>query len=199
MKIIKRNSDNVVIYAGEALTLDSRASNGEWVDANASTATHTLIDGVTLPADFMGGQHTFDGAWAYTVAGQAAADSVLAAKKSAWFKAIDAAAIAVYDRPTTLGDEYKGREAEAISYQASGYTGTVPPRIEGFATPAGLTAQAATDLILTQAAKLRGALASIADLRMQKYAVNRAATEGDALAVYIQAMTSIAAIAAALG
>jgi hypothetical protein len=199
MKIIKRNSDNVVIYAGEDLTLDTRASNGEWVDASASTATHALIDGMTLPADWAGGAYTYNGAWAYTTSGQAYADVVLSMKKTAWFKAIDAAAIAVYDRPTTLGDEYKEREAEATAFRAAGYTGTVPPRIAGFATPANMTPQAATDLILSQAAQLRGALAQIADLRMQKYAVKNAASETASQAVYTQTMNSIAAIAAALG
>jgi len=114
-------------------------------------------------------------------------------------KAIDAAVMAIYDKPTTLGDEYKAREADAIAYKAAGYTGTVPARVAGFATPAGMTATAATDLILAQATQLRGALASLADLRMQKYLVARAATEAEAQAAYTSAMTAIAAIAAALG
>ena len=114
-------------------------------------------------------------------------------------RAIDAAVMAIYDRPATLGDEYKAREADAIAYKAAGYTGTVPARVDGFATPAGMTAKAATDLILGQAAQLRGALAQLSDLRMQKYAVNRAATEAAALAVYNSAMATIAGIAAALG
>jgi hypothetical protein len=120
-------------------------------------------------------------------------------QKPDWSKAIDVAVIAVYDRPSTLSDEYKEREAEAIAYKAAGYTGTVPPRVDGFATPAGLTAQAATDLILSQAAKLRAALATLADLRMQKYAVLRASTESDAFTIYTQTMAGIAAIASSLG
>ena len=84
MKIIKRNSDNIVIYAGDTLTLDTKASNGEWQDLNANTTTHTLLEGGTLPADFMGGQYThIAGVWAYTTAGQAAADAVLATLKTA--------------------------------------------------------------------------------------------------------------------
>ena len=199
MKIIKRKSDNVVIYAGDALTLDTQASNGEWVDAGTNSTMHTLIDGVSLPADWAGGQYTnIGGAWAYTLSGQATADFALTVKKSAWSKAIDAAVMTIYNKPATLGDEYKAREADAAAYKAAGYAGTVPARVVGFSTPAGMTAQAATDLILGQAAQLRSALAQLSDLRMQKYAVNRAATEAAALTVYSSAMATIAGIAAAL-
>jgi hypothetical protein len=111
---------------------------------------------------------------------------------------IDKAVIAVYEKPTVLGDEYKLRESEAAAYKAAGYTGTVPDLISGFATPAMMSPQAATDLILSQAAQLRGALKQLGNLRMQKYAVTAAATDELAKATFDSTMSSITAIAAAL-
>lgn len=111
---------------------------------------------------------------------------------------IDKAVISVYEKPTVLGDEYKLREAEAEAYKASGYTGTVPDLISGFATPAMMSPQAATDLILYQAAQLRGALKQLGNLRMQKYAVTAAATDELAQATFDSTMSSISAIATAL-
>ncbi len=113
-------------------------------------------------------------------------------------KAIDKAVIAVYEKPTVLGDEYKLRESEAEAYKAAGYTGTVPELIAGFATPAMMSPQAATDLILYQAAQLRGALKQLGNLRMQKYAVSAAATDELAQATFDSTMSSISAIATAL-
>ena len=84
MKIIKRNTDNIVLYAGDSLTLDTRATNGEWQDLNANSTTHTLIDSVNLPADFTGGYYTYiAGVWALTASGQAAVDAILSTLKTA--------------------------------------------------------------------------------------------------------------------
>ncbi|PHX98298.1 MAG: hypothetical protein CK529_13675 [Rhodospirillaceae bacterium] len=114
-------------------------------------------------------------------------------------KQIDAAVLAIYDRPMALSKEYEAREKAAADYKAAGYTGTVPARLAGFATPAGMTATAAADLILSQAARLRGALDSLSDLRMRKYEVQRATTEADARSVHAAIMAQIAAVAASLG
>lgn len=114
-------------------------------------------------------------------------------------KAIDKAVIAVYEKPTILGDEYKLREAGAASYKAANYTGDVPTLVAGFATAAGLTPRAATDLILSQSAQLRGALEQLGNLRMQKYAVATAANDEAAKATYESTLSSISSIAAAIG
>ncbi len=119
---------------------------------------------------------------------------------------IDAAVIAIYDKPVLLSKEYEQREAQAQAYKDAGYVGDVPPRVAGFAMPAGLTAQAATDLILQQAAQLRGALDSLSDLRMQKYVVTKrdaltgeyVATDAEAQASADFTLSQIAAIAADL-
>lgn len=111
---------------------------------------------------------------------------------------IDAAVEAIYERPTRLSEEYKQREAQAQAYKNAGYAGAVPARVAGFATPAGMTAQAATDLILQQAAQLRGALDQLSDLRMRKYLVTRAATDTEAQVEFDATMAAIEAIAASL-
>ena len=113
-------------------------------------------------------------------------------------KSIDKAVIAVYEKPTVLGDEYKLREAGAEAYKAANYTGTVPELVSGFATPAQMTPREATDLIIAQSAQLRGALKQLGNLRMQKYAVSAAVTDEQAKAVFDSTMASIAAIAAGI-
>lgn len=112
--------------------------------------------------------------------------------------AIDSAVIAIYSRPTALAEEYKLREAGAVAYKSAEYTGVVPARVAAFAVSAGMTAEAATNLILAQSQQFRAALGQLSDLRMQKYAVMRAETDLDAKNLYDSVMTDIAAIAAAL-
>lgn len=114
-------------------------------------------------------------------------------------KAIDKAVIAVYEKPTVLGDEYKLREAGAAAYKAANYTGQVPTLVAGFANAAGMTPKDATDLILAQAAQLRSALEQLGNLRMQKYAVSTAPNDAAAKNVYESTVSNIAAIAAAIG
>lgn len=113
-------------------------------------------------------------------------------------KEIDAAVIAVYDRPMALSKEYEAREKAAADYKAAGYTGTVPARLAGFAAPAGMTSTDAADLILEKAAQLRNALDLLSDLRMRKYEVQRATTEAEARTAYADVITEIAAVAASL-
>lgn len=60
MKIIKRNSDNVVLYAGDDLALtETQASGDSWADPSLTTANATL-EQATPPAGWVGA------AWAYT-------------------------------------------------------------------------------------------------------------------------------------
>lgn len=97
-------------------------------------------------------------------------------------KMIDDAAAQVYGRFTRFDQEYVAREAQALAYRAAGYTGEVPRQVAAFAAPAGLPAQQAADTILSQAAKLRGAIEELGELRMRKYEVYAAATVAEKLA-----------------
>lgn len=59
--IIKRNSDSVVLYVGDNLTLGADAARGAgWIDFNATTANASLVTG-TPPATWTGGAYSFDG------------------------------------------------------------------------------------------------------------------------------------------
>lgn len=109
---------------------------------------------------------------------------------------IDEAVAAIYGRFTRFQLEYTEREAQAQAYKDAGYTGPVPPRVAEFATPAGVPAQAATDLILSQAVNLRTAQGELSALRMRKYEVLRAATDEQAQAAADAILQSIAAVGA---
>lgn len=109
---------------------------------------------------------------------------------------IDNAAADIYGRFTRFGIEYEEREAQALAYKNAGYTGTVPPRVAEFATPAGMPAQAATDLILSQSVNLRTAQGALSGLRMRKYEVLRAATDAQAQAAADAILQAIAAVGA---
>ena len=107
---------------------------------------------------------------------------------------IDEAVASIYGRFTRFQLEYTEREAQAKAYKDAGYTGPVPPRVAEFATPAGMPAQAATDLILQQAAALRTAQGELSALRMRKYEVLRAATDAQAQSAALEILAAIEAI-----
>lgn len=109
---------------------------------------------------------------------------------------IDEAVAAIYGRFTRFAIEYEEREAQAHAYKDAGYTGPVPPRVAEFATPAGMPAQAAADLILSQSVNLRTAQSALSALRMRKYEVLRAATDAQAQAVAEEILQAIAAVGA---
>lgn len=107
---------------------------------------------------------------------------------------IDDSAAAIYARVGRFMPEYEAREAQAVAYRDAGYTGTVPPRVAEFATPAGLDATTATNLILSQAAALRTALEQLSGQRMRKYEVINAPDVATAQAVEADVLARIKAI-----
>ena len=109
---------------------------------------------------------------------------------------IDEAVAAIYGRFTRFQLEYTEREAQAQAYKDAGYTGPVPAMVAQFATPAGMQAQAATALILAQAANLRAAQAALSALRMRKYEVLRAESDAQARAAADAILQAIAAAGA---
>jgi len=143
-----------------------------------------------------GGALAWDAGW--VVLDQPAIDAAQAAQaaarqhaRAALATAIDEAVAAIYSRFTRFQLEYTEREAQAQAYKDAGYTGTVPPRVAEFATPAAMTARAATDLILSQAVNLRTAQGALSALRMRKYEVLRAATDEQAQAVAAEILAGI--------
>lgn len=72
MKILIRNSDNIVIYAQSDLLLDTEAHGDNWRDPNFDTSNATLGE-ATLPSGWTGAIWSYiNGVWA--VADQAAYD-----------------------------------------------------------------------------------------------------------------------------
>lgn len=128
----------------------------------------------------------------------AARAAKFASDKAAFAKTVNDYILAVYARPMTLSEEYRLREADAIAYRDAGYAGDVPPRVNGFATSAGMDPTPAANLILSQAVQLRAALTQLSDIRMRKYEILRATTIADATLVYDSCMASIRAIATAI-
>lgn len=107
---------------------------------------------------------------------------------------IDSEVAAIYGRFTRFAIEYEEREAQAQAYKDAGYTGPVPVRVAEFATPAGMSTKAATDLILSQSVNLRTAQGALSGLRMRKYEVLRAAVDADAQAVAADILAGIDAV-----
>lgn len=107
---------------------------------------------------------------------------------------IDEAVAAIYGRFTRFALEYQEREAQAQAFKDAAYTGEAPPRVAEFSTPAGMTAQAATDLILAQAANLRTTQGELSALRMRKYEVLRAETDEAARAIAAGILAQIALV-----
>ena len=104
---------------------------------------------------------------------------------------IDDAVAAIYARYNRFQSEYTEREAQAQAYKDAGYTGEMPQQVAAFATPANKTGKQAADIILMQAAQLRGALAQLGVLRMRKYEVLMCTSVTDA---QTKAATILAAV-----
>ncbi len=113
---------------------------------------------------------------------------------------IDAAVIAVYNRPNTLSREYTRRLADSVAYRDAGYAGDAGRTLANFANKIGATAHNAALVIFAQAAAFEEAELDLADLRMVKYEVLRSTMSlADATAIYDAAMAEIAVIAKRIG
>jgi hypothetical protein len=122
----------------------------------------------------------------------------LSAFKAGLVLQIDNTVAEIYNRFTRFEQEYTLRESQAQAYKDLGYTGTVPEQVAAFATPAGIDAQSAADLILFQANNLRAALAQLGVRRMRKYEVVNAADASTAQAKYDEIMLEVEAIGSSL-
>ena len=205
MQIIRHRETLAVSYMlpdGAAVLLDAAGLRAPGMHALDVTATtHELLQSIPAPAVWVGSAMAWDAGW--VVLDQSAIDAALAAQaaarqhaRAALATAIDEAVAAIYSRFTRFQLEYTERESQAQAYKDAGYTGPVPPRVAEFATPAGMPAQAATDLILAQAVNLRAAQGALSALRMRKYEVLRAATDEQAQAVAAEILDGIGTIGA---
>jgi hypothetical protein len=82
---------------------------------------------------------------------------------------IDVHAASIYSTWTRFESEYRERQAAAEAFKSANYQGECSRYITDFAKRAGLNNQAATDLILVQAAGLEKLQVELANQRMRKY------------------------------
>lgn len=149
------------------------------------------VDALTHEA-VQGAPALVDGSWAQTWAVVALAGDVaaarLAAEKLSACLSIDADADAIYGAVQgNRIEEYRTAEAEALTYRAAGYAGTVPPSVAGWASAKGWTATQAADDILATAAAWRGAQAAIRAARLARKEQVRAATDAAGIAAALAA------------
>lgn len=82
---------------------------------------------------------------------------------------IDERAAKIYSTWTRFESEYRERQSAAEAFKNANYQGECSRYITDFAKRAGLNNQAATDLILVQAAGLEKLQVELANQRMRKY------------------------------
>lgn len=121
----------------------------------------TLVDKQPTPA------HQWDGkAWVISPEKQTA---LLAETQTRLIVNIDEHAAKIYSTWMRFESEYRERQAAAEAFKAANYEGECSRYITDFAKRAGLNNQAATDLILVQAAGLEKLQMELANQRMRKY------------------------------
>lgn len=180
-------------------------TNLRWADAQNTflncTVTFDAIGAVPFTASASDSTDHAQEIFSRAVAGDFGAITAYQAPafdKTGLGQAIDDACRAAIAPRLPFLEEYKQRESEALDFKNAGYTGAVPERVSEFATPAGVTAEAATDLILQQAAAMRADFSSLAALRMRKYEVLRATDDAQAQSSFDNIMAQIAPIAVRL-
>ena len=144
-----------------------------------------------------------EGVWTRTWEVVALQPELAAARKAAEIKRlvgqIDSAARDLYSRFAPFSQEYELREAQAQAFKSAGFTGPVPDQVSAYAVPAGRTAEDATNLVLFQAAKLRGAINQLGILRMKKAALESPTVQmEEARQITADTLTAIAALGAQL-
>lgn len=95
--------------------------------------------------------------------------ALLTEKRNSLIEQIDNHAAKIYSTWTRFESEYRERQAAAEAFKAANYEGDCSRYITDFAKRANLTNQAATDLILLQAAGLEKLQMELANQRMRKY------------------------------
>lgn len=149
------------------------------------------VDGADLPFSVIG-----EGVLSDAEAGDFPPPPVPPLDRAATALQIDEAVAAIYDRFTRFQLEYTERESQAQAFRDADYAGAVPPRVAEFSVPAGMSAQAAANLILSQAVSLRDAQGALSALRMRKYEVLRAESDAQAQTAAVEIIASIAAVGA---
>lgn len=105
---------------------------------------------------------------------------------------------AIYNTFTRFEREYVEREAAARAFKATDYIGDATIWVTAFANSAGMSDQAAADLIIAQADQLHAALESLAAIRMRKFQILSAADVDAAETLYTAIISDADDVAAEL-
>jgi hypothetical protein len=185
MKIIVRNSDNAVVYAGDNFQLAATGVTGpNFSDPYTTTANATQVTTVVAdPVPYIAGCHTYNGAWGILPSKQPQIDAAFAASKTTFIAKVDADVDGIYDAAIgNRGPEYDQASAEANAFKAAGYTGTVPASVSSWATAKGWTTTASADDIIAAATRLTAARDAIRAQRLLRKEQAKAATDATTLA-----------------
>lgn len=82
VKVLRKISDNVVLYAGNELTVDADGAHAPgWFYPLLNNTNAEVVEAVDLPANFCRGGYSYDGSW--SVADQSRIDARIAKKNAA--------------------------------------------------------------------------------------------------------------------
>ena len=158
MNIIKRRSDNVVIFKGDDLVLDKNGCRGKGWEFTKIPASELVLEKVNeLPIGFATGLCTYlNGVWGKTVEATEIAirDLDTYAKQALMVVdgSSDALVTAVIGRRDT---EYLMAEKQAQAYIDANYKGNTFPYVDSWAQAKGVDQKWAADNIIETAANWR--------------------------------------------
>jgi hypothetical protein len=115
-------------------------------------------------------------------------------RKQAWATQVNEYIRGIISKAMDFQMGYIEREAEATRYKLSGYVGVPNTWVTRFADNVKMPYKMATDLILSQAVKLREDNKDLEDLRMDKYLITGASSLEVAEAHYNRIMAAAAVI-----
>lgn len=171
MKIIIRNSDNLILYAADDLALSDIATGDNWRDRTLNTGNATLIDNVTLNQPFVSGAFAYINGAVTTVNSAAIRNKympdAIKKKKQEIQREYDLAVAKLtdgYDSYEIASFPQQAEEAKAKNANSNAAT----PLIDALATARGMTTGELVARIIGKEAVFRPAFGTILGKRQGK-------------------------------
>lgn len=158
MNIIKRKSDNVVIFKGEDLVLDKNGCRGKGWEFNKIPASELVLEKVgELPAGFVPGLCTYsEGVWGKTVEATEIATRDLDTYTRHALMVVDELSDVLVNAVIGRRDtEYLMAEKQAQEFVDAGYKGDTFPYVDSWAQAKQSDQKWAADNIIETAANWR--------------------------------------------
>lgn len=169
MNIVKRKSDNVVIFSGDDITLDKSGCRGDGWVFNKIDPEEMMIEKVDyLPEGFFVGFWMYsDGVWSKTAEGSSNDVRELTDKQNAALMEIDLVSDDLVNKVIGRRDiEYLMAEKQAQSYIDSGYKGNTFPYVSSWAKAKDETDKWAADNIIETANNWRDIQSDVREKRL---------------------------------